>query len=110
MIETGALIEKFQYALDNGWGYILGTAGVAWTSAKQKQKVDYMVNRYGTGWKNNSEAKDDRYYQAAVNGSRWVGHTVADCSGLFKWAFSKLGGTIYHGSNTIWNQYCTKKG
>ena len=38
------------------------------------------------------------------------GYIVADCSGLFSWAFKQLGGSIYHGSNTIWNNYCTVKG
>jgi len=35
---------------------------------------------------------------------------VADCSGLFTWAFKQLGGFMYHGSNTMWNKYCTAKG
>lgn len=38
-------------------------------------------------------------------GSKWIGHRVADCSGLAYWAFRELGGKMYHGSNTIWNQY-----
>jgi len=33
-IRTADLIEKFQYALDNKWGYILNTAGEKWTQAK----------------------------------------------------------------------------
>ena len=36
LISTQALIEKFQEALDDQWGYIWGTAGVMWTAAKQK--------------------------------------------------------------------------
>ena len=110
MINAQALIEKFEYALDNQWGYIWGTAGIAWTQAKQDQKVQYMVNKYGTNWKINSEAKDDDYYYAALYGSKWIGHTVADCSGLFAWAFSKLGGSIAHGSNSIYDRYCSEKG
>jgi hypothetical protein len=39
-----------------------------------------------------------------------VGHYVADCSGLFTWAFAQLGGYMYHGSNTMWDRYCTSKG
>lgn len=110
MIGVMALIELFQYALANAWGYIWGAAGILWTEAKQKQKVDYMVSKYGTGWKNNSEAKEDVYYGAAMYGSKWIGHTVADCSGLFAWAFKKLGGAIAHGSNSIWRSYCSSKG
>lgn len=43
-------------------------------------------------------------------GQRWVGHHVADCSGLFSWAFDKLGGYMPHGSNTMFRKYCTKTG
>jgi len=30
-IQTGDLINKFQYALNNNWGYILGTWHTKWT-------------------------------------------------------------------------------
>lgn len=110
MIKATDLIEKFRYALDNHWGYIWGTAGVLWTKAKQQQKVDYMVNRYGTTWQKNSEAKSDNYYNAALYGAKWIGHYVADCSGLFAWAYGKLGGSIAHGSNSIYDRYCKSKG
>ena len=110
MIAASDLVAKFKYALDNHWGYQWGTAGVLWTEAKQKQRVQYMVNKYGTSWQKNSEAKQDNYYYAAVYGSKWIGHYVADCSGLFAWAFSKLGGSIAHGSNSIYDRYCTEKG
>ena len=95
MISTEALIAKFQYALDNNWGYIWGTAGVLWTAAKQKQLEQTT----------DSDRKSGREY-----GSKWIGHTVADCSGLFSWAFKQLGGYMYHGSNTMWDKYCTEKG
>jgi hypothetical protein len=110
MINANALIEKFEYALDHKWGYIYSTAGIVWTEARQKQKVNYMVSKYGTSWQKNSEAKRDKYYNAARIGSKWIGHTVSDCSGLFKWAFVKLGGDIAHGSNSIYDKYCNKKG
>jgi len=35
---------------------------------------------------------------------------VVDCSGAFAYAFRKLGGYIYHGSNTMWRKYTTEKG
>lgn len=104
------LIAKFEYALDNKWGYIWGTAGDLWTEAKQKQKINYMVSKYGTTWKKNSEAKDDNYYGAALYGDKWIGHYVADCSGLFRWAFNQFKIYIAHGSNTIFRGYCTKTG
>lgn len=110
MIKTSALIALFQQAINQHWGYIWGTAGVTWTEAKQRQKVSYMANKYGSNWKNSEQARLDNYYSAAAYGSKWIGHTVADCSGLFRWAFNKLGVYIAHGSNTIWLSYCKSKG
>ena len=110
MISTAALIEKFQYALDNKWGYIFGTAGILWTTSRQKQKVDYMISKYGTSWQKNSEAKEDTYYRAALIGDKWIDHYVADCSGLFRWAMNEFKIYIAHGSNTLWKSYCTAKG
>ena len=95
VISTEALIAKFQFALDNNWGYIWGTAGVMWTAAKQKQL---------------EETTDANRESGRKYGSKWIGHTVADCSGLFAWAFKLLGGYMYHGSNTMWDKYCTSKG
>lgn len=110
MISTQALIEKFEYALNNHWGYIWGSAGIEWTQEKQNQKVSYMVSKYGSNWQKNADAKNDNYYSAALYGAKWIGHAVADCSGLFTWAFKQLGGTMYHGSNTMYREYCTSKG
>ena len=110
MIAVSALIALFVKALTEKWGYIWGTAGITWTQAKQNQKVNYMVSKYGANWKKNADAKKDDYYYAALYGSKWIGHTVADCSGLFAWAFKKLGGAIAHGSNSIYDRYCTTKG
>ena len=33
-----------------------------------------------------------------------------DCSGLFVKAFRDQGGSIYHGSNSIYRKYCSEKG
>ena len=110
MISPVLLIAFFLKALEIAAGYIWGTAGVEWTEARQKQKVSYMVSKYGSNWKNDPEAKKDNYYSAAAFGAKWVGHIVYDCSGLFYAAFKSLGGYIYHGSNTIWLKYCTSKG
>lgn len=110
MIKASDLIKLFVYALECLWGYIWGAAGIQWTQAKQNQKVQYMVDKYGADWKKNADAKKDNYYKAALYGAKWIGHVVADCSGLFVWAFKKLGGAIYHGSNTIYDRYCTQKG
>lgn len=83
------LIDKFQYAIDNRWGYIYATAGVMWTAEKQAAATREQTIKCG---------------------KQWIGHMVADCSGLFSWAFKQLGGYMYHGSNTMWDRYCKSKG
>lgn len=88
-IKASDLVDKFQQALDEKWGYIWGKRGQTWTQASQDAATRDMTVRYG---------------------QKWVGKRVADCSGLFVWAFRELGGDIYHGSNTIWKRYCTEKG
>ena len=110
MIYAVDLIECFKKSLAENWGYIWGTAGIKWTDARQKAKVAYMVKTYGEDWKNKKAAKDNNSYNAALYGAKWVGHTVADCSGLFSYWFAVLGGYMYHGSNTMYNKYCTSKG
>ena len=107
-IKAVDLIAKFQYAIDNNWGYVLGAWHTMWTQALQNQKVQYMINNYGSNWK--TTGKGDKQYYNALNCGKWVGHWVTDCSGLFYWAFKELGGYMYHGSNTMWKSYCTDKG
>lgn len=89
MIYASDLIALFKKAHDEAWGYIWGRWGQTWTAANQAAATRPMT---------------------VAHGSKWIGQRVADCSGLFRWAFSQLGGSIYHGSNTIWNQYCTVQG
>ena len=89
MIQTKALIGKFQYALDNDWGYIWGQAGDKWTQKKQDAATREQTKKYG---------------------QKWVGHYVADCSGLFSWAFKQLGGYMYNGSDTMYRKYTTHAG
>ena len=95
MITTQALIAKFQQALDEKWGYIWGTAGESWTAAKQAAL---------------EKTTDADRAQGRKYGSKWIGHKVADCSGLFAWAFKQLGGYMYHGSDTMYRKYCVSKG
>ncbi len=45
------------------------------------------------------------YVSPGTNDSRGI-----DCSGLFVKAFRDQGGSIYHGSNTIYRKYCSEKG
>ena len=89
MIAALDLIAKFQFALDDHWGYVWGASGQEWTQAKQDAATRPQTISYG---------------------QQWVGHRVADCSGMFVWAFKQFGESIYHGSNTIWRQYCSKQG
>ena len=96
VITSAALIAKFQQAYDNNWGYIWGTAGQLWTEKDQKQL---------------EKTTDPDRANSRKYGSKWIGHRVSDCSGLFYWAFRQLGGVkIYHGSNTIWNEWCVSQG
>ncbi len=89
MISVQNLIEKFRQALSEKWGYIWGTAGENWTAAKQKEL---------------EKTTDADRAQGRAYGSKWIGHRVADCSGLFSWAFRQLGGYMYHGSDTMYRK------
>lgn len=89
MIKAIDLVLLFLQALAEGWGYIWGKSGQVWTQANQAAATRAMTVKYG---------------------SKWIGKIVADCSGLFVWAFKKLGFKIYHGSNTIFNKYCSTTG
>ena len=95
MISTQTLINLFRQALKEKWGYIWGTSGEKWTETKQREL---------------EKTTDSDRAQGRKYGSKWIGHTVADCSGLFSWAFRKLGGTMYHGSDTMYRKWCTDKG
>ena len=95
MITTEQLIGKFREALEEKWGYIWGTSGVMWTAARQAAL---------------EKTTDANREQGRKYGKKWIGHKVADCSGLFVWAFKAYGGSIYHGSNTMYNKYCSSHG
>ena len=84
IIKASDLIEKVRQAYAEKWGYIYGTRGQVWTQAQQDKATREMTVKYG---------------------QQWVGRKVADCSGLLVWAVKALGGSIYHGSNTMWNSY-----
>ena len=93
MIKAEELIAKFQQALDDHWGYIWGTAGVMWTEARQKAL---------------DKTTDENRAMSRKYGSKWIGHYVADCSGLFVWAFAQFGMKMSHISSNIFISYCTK--
>lgn len=95
MISANDLISKFRYALDNAWGYIWGTTGILWTQARQ----DALNKTTDT-----NRANSRKY------GSQWIGHYVADCSGLFVWAFREYGLEMSTVSTYIYTSYCSRKG
>ena len=95
VISPSALIEKFLQALSELWGYIWGTAGTMWTAEKQKAL---------------EKTTDEDRAMGRKYGSKWIGHMVADCSGIFSWAFKQLGGFMYHGSDTMYRKYTTASG
>ena len=84
MISGQSLVNKVREAYEAKWGYIYGTRGQVWTQKQQDSATRAMTVKYG---------------------QKWVGKRVADCSGLFVFAFRENGGKIYHGSDTIWNKY-----
>lgn len=88
-IKAADLVALFREALDEKWGYIWGKSGQVWTAENQAAATRDMTVKYG---------------------AKWVGKRVADCSGLFVWAFKTLGENIYHGSNTIWDKHISTRG
>ena len=97
MIKAADLIGKFREALDQQYGYIWGKVHEMWSEEKQREYArDY---------------KDDLQRKASCeHGGKWAGHWVTDCSGIFVWAFRELGGSMYHGSNTMYWDWCMNKG
>ena len=88
MVKAADLIRLFWTAYNDNWGYIWGRYGQIWTAANQRAATRPQTVQWG---------------------AQWIGHHVADCSGLGYWAFQQLGGYVFHGSNTIWNQYVTSR-
>lgn len=85
MIPVSDLYAACEMMLREKWGYIWGTSGQLWTEAKQKAATRDMTVKYG---------------------SRWIGHMVADCSGVMVYIWKQHGMSIYHGSNTIRRRHC----
>lgn len=82
-IPVQALYDNCEMMLRDQWGYIWGTAGIKWTEARQKATENEMAQKYG---------------------SRWIGHMVADCSGVMVYIWRQYGLKIPHGSNSIKRQ------
>lgn len=78
--------EVYRYLdkmLEDRWGYIYGTAGVLWTQSRQSSTTNEMAQKYG---------------------AKWVGHMVADCSGVIVYIWKKFGLSIPHGSSSMVKQ------
>lgn len=88
-VSAAEVVALFRRALAEKWGYIWGGTGQVHTQRAQDSATRAQTIRYG---------------------QQWVGRRVADCSGLFWWAYKQLGGYMYHGSNTMWRKYAAAKG
>lgn len=86
-IPVSGLYRYCEMMLRDRWGYIWGTAGIKWTQARQDATENEMAQKYG---------------------SRWIGHMVADCSGVMVYIWKQYGLQIAHGSNSILRKYCGK--
>ncbi len=95
MIKAIKLSDYAKEALADNWGYIWGTSGVLWTAAKQKALEKTT----------DSDRANSRKY-----GSQWIGHMVADCSGLISGFFSRNKGKMVHGSDTMFRNWCQARG
>lgn len=87
-VKASALLPYVKKAYAEKWGYIWGGSGQVHTQAAQDSATREQTIKWG---------------------QKWVGKRVADCSGLFSWAYKQCGGYMYHGSNTIWNKYTTSR-
>jgi len=88
-IPVKELYSYLEKMLEEKWGYIWGTAGVKWTQAKQNNLE-----------KNYSPDDPNRGLSVQL-GSKWIGHMVADCSGVMVYIWKQFGLSIPHGSNSI---------
>ena len=95
MIKASALVNYAKTALADHWGYIWGTSGIIWTEARQI-KLERTTD---------ADRANSRKY-----GRQWIGHMVADCSGLIYGFYCRNGGKMVHGSDTMYRSYCEKKG
>ena len=77
--------------LSQKWGYIYGTSGEMWTATRQQE-----ITR--------TKSKDPDYANSIQYGAQWIGHMVADCSGLVCYILRKHGVKLPHGSNSMWNE------
>lgn len=101
-MKASVFISWLLYCWENAWGYIWGKCGILWTAARQKA-LETKYKADPEGMKN--------YKSGALYGAQWIGHFVADCANLLRWAAKKSGDDKVHsGSNLIWQCDLSAKG
>lgn len=100
MIPANEIVRGAQAILNEGCGYIWGTAGQTWTQEDQ----DAVNNGTKKTGKPAQTEKTKKY------GAKWIGRRVFDCSGLWHYLMGQWGAYVPHGSNSIWDYYCVRKG
>ena len=101
-MKASVFISWLLYTYAESWGYIWGKCGILWTQARQND----LIKKY-----NSDPEKYSDYAKGAQYGSRWIGHYVADCANLLRWAAKKSGDVgVHSGSNLIWDCDLAKKG
>ena len=100
MILSSAIVDGAVAIYEEGCGYIWGTYGQIWTQEDQ-DAVESGAKKTGSA----AQTEKTKEY-----GDKWVGKHVYDCSGLWVALMAQWGAYVYHGSNTIWKQYCRDKG
>ena len=77
---------------ESNWGYIYGTSGQIWTASAYND----LISRHDG---------QTNYLMSIKYGKQWIGHRVADCSGLTLYVYKHALGVIpAHGSNTQYKQ------
>lgn len=94
-VKASEAVATILIAIHEVWGYIFGKWGQEWTAAKQAAVEQTTANKYAT---------------ARKYGSRWIGHRVADCSGLIRWVLAQFDVSVPHSSNAQWKECCKKQG
>lgn len=101
-MKASVFISWLLYCFEEKWGYIWGKCGILWTAARQNA-LEAKYKADPEGMKN--------YKSGALYGARWIGHYVADCANLLRWAAKKSGDDgVHSGSNLIWGCDLAKKG
>lgn len=100
-VKAKDFVTEVEKAYTEKWGYIWAQSGDTWTQAKQ----DSLEKKYRS-----DPVKYADYELGAKFGSKWIGHRVADCSGLPYGVLKRMGVKIAHGSNSIWKNNLSHKG